>query len=70
MARYSVKKAFLRPVGEANLRVEVGEEISFDGSPGRGLEPIDADAELAARRARSGAGVGSIASNFAEHRRG
>ena len=65
-----VKKAFLKPANESNLRiVRVGEEILFDGPPSRGLQPLDADAEVAARRAGSGANAGAITSVFAEHRR-
>ncbi len=72
MALYRVvKKAFLKPENESNLRVvRVGEEILFDGAPGRGLQPLDEAAELASRRAGGGWHRGSIAATFAEHKRG
>ena len=65
-----VKKAFLRPAGEANLRiVRVNEVIRYDGAQSRGLQPLDAEAEAACARAGGGWNRGSLAASFAQHNR-
>ena len=72
MSLYRVVKKGLLETGKRELTSALftsGEEILFDGPPSRGLQPLDADAEVAARRAGSGANAGAISSMFAEHRR-
>jgi hypothetical protein len=72
MARYRIvqQKVYLRPEGEANIRIcRPGEEISYSGPPSRCMVPLDEAAELAARRAGGAWFNGSLAASFAQHRR-
>ena len=73
MPRYRVvtQKVYLKPANERQPRIcHIGEELEFDGPPGRNLQPLDEAAEQASRRAGGGFHRGSIATTFAGHNRG